>query len=373
MRRPTALWLVLTVALGTGCSEGDTEPDPRPITQDPRRMERAGEGLYRRYCSLCHGRDGEGYAADDAPMLANQEWLRTATDDFMRAAIVDGRPGTAMSAWSQRHGGPLNDVQIAAIMAYIRSWQRSPRANVDQIEVVGDPARGRLLYLVKCARCHGPRGEGIDAPMLANENLLATASDGFIQYAIAHGRTGTRMPAFADELQPQQIDDVVAYVRSMHRGQEPELPDLPSLLTGEPDRPPNVPPLAEMDLVINPDGQPAELELRSGRFVSCAEVHRALQRRRRIVILDARATSDWLRNRIPGAIPVPFYELEGIIEGLPRDGTPMVAYCGCPHAASGRVIDALRRQGFTNTSVLDEGIDHWNLEGYATSSGEQQP
>ena len=45
-----------------------------------------------------------------------------------------------------------------------------------------------------------------------------------------------------------------------------------------------------------------------------AEVARELERGARMVILDARSTSDWLRGRIPGALPVPFYELSDIIE-----------------------------------------------------------
>src|SRR5690606_2767269 len=105
------------------------------------------------------------------------------------------------------------------------------------------------------------------------------------------------------------------------------------------------------------------------RFVPAAQVKRELERGARMVIIDARATSDWLSRRIPGAIPVPYYELSDILDDLPRDGAWMVAYCGCPHAASGRVVDALREHGFTNTAVLDEGIHFWEQQGYPTTSG----
>ena len=368
-RRCVALLLLASMGLA-GCSD-DERPRraPVPLAQDPVRLERVGEGLFRRYCALCHGRDGEGYAADNAPRLAGQEWLRSASDAFITAAIADGRPGTPMSAWSRSHGGPLTDVQISALLTYLRSWQRHPTALVDGIEVQGDVRRGYLQYVVKCAGCHGPRGEGVDAVALNNERFLATASDGFIQYAILHGREGTRMPAFRDLLEPEQLDDVVAFIRSL----ETSNGSLPGLPIGGHDRPPNAPALADMQLVINPDGEPASFELREERFVSSEQVRAALREGRRMVILDARATSDWLVQRIPGAIPVPFYELEGIVEELPRDGTPMVAYCGCPHAASGRVVDALRRQGFTNTAVLDEGIGFWAEQDYPVASGESQP
>ena len=357
------------VGLVAGC--GDDEAEPATDTSreaarvDPHRIERTGEALYRRYCALCHGRDGEGYAADDAPSLRSEEWLRTASDDFITAAIADGRPGTPMSAWSRRAGGPLNDGQIQAILVFLRSEQRSPRVVVDEVEVTGDATAGAPLFAQHCARCHGARGEGVDAIALANPALLGSASDGFLQYAIAHGRTGTRMPAFREQLEPGQIDDLVTFVRSLagpraareHAQQQEQA----------------IPTLDDMQLVINESGEAPDFELRDGRFVPAADVAAALDQNRRMVILDARATSDWLTGRIPGAIPVPFYELGDIIEGLPRDGTPMIAYCACPHAASGRVVDALRAAGFTNTSVLDEGILHWQEHDYPMASGPDQP
>jgi len=366
MRNATAPLFAVALTLMAGCSEEDPHDHPAPQAPDREELEERGEALYRQHCALCHGRDGEGYEADDAPRLNGQELLRSASDEYLTTAIRDGRPGTAMSAWSRAHGGPLNDLQIQAIIEYLRSWQRHPQASVDDIRVEGDVARGRGLYLLQCSRCHGVRGEGLNAPQLANPVFQASASDGFIQYAIAHGRAGTPMPAFRDTLEPAQIADLTAFVRALGRGGAPVPPT--------PEVPPDLPQLEEMDLIVNPDAEPASLgELRDERFVPAAAVHRELEAGKRIVIIDARATSDWLRQRIPGAIPVPFYQLDSVLEGLPRDGTPMVAYCGCPHAASGRVVDALREHGFTNTAVIDEGIDHWAEQDYPTADGPDQP
>lgn len=357
--------LCLGALLAFGCDDDDAEP-VSPPPPDEARVEQAGEGLYRRYCALCHGRDGEGYAADDAPALANQEWLRSASDEFIRAAIERGRPGTAMSAWHRDRGGPLRDGEIDAILAYLRSWQRHPRAVVDDVEVRGDAGRGRAVYMVKCQRCHGAQGEGVDAIALANPALLATASDGFLQYAVNHGRSGTRMPAFAEELTPAQINDVVAFVRSFAR----PVPLEPVAGPGhEAPAAPELPSIEEMALVIHPDGPRPELSLRANRFVAADDVHEAYERGARMIILDARATSDWLAQRIDGAVPFPFYELDAIVTALPRDGTPIIAYCACPHAASGRVVDTLRQHGFTDTMVLDEGIQYWIDHEYPTATG----
>src|SRR3954468_14807207 len=52
-----------------------------------------GADLYTRYCVLCHGKELTGYAADNAPSLVTRTFLESATDSFISAAIVDGRPG----------------------------------------------------------------------------------------------------------------------------------------------------------------------------------------------------------------------------------------------------------------------------------------
>jgi len=208
-----------------GCGE-DREETP-PAEARPRLARHEGETLYRRYCALCHGPDGEGYAADNAPALANEQWLRTATDEFITTAIADGRPGTPMSAWSQRHGGPLTDDQVANILAHLRGWQRHPQTAVSSTPVQGNVLRGRTIYRVQCARCHGTRGEGVSAVSLANPKLLATASDGFLEYAVTHGRSGTPMPSFENDLTSSQIDDVVAFMEALT---SPEFAGLPTSL-----------------------------------------------------------------------------------------------------------------------------------------------
>ena len=95
------------------------------------------------------------------------------------------------------------------------------------------------------------------------------------------------------------------------------------------------------------------------------EVAEALRTGARLVVLDARPLSDWHAGHIPGATPAPFHDsLDTIAAALPRDGTWIIAYCACPHAASGKVVDALRERGFSNTAVLDEGIQIWQERGY---------
>ena len=87
------------------------------------------------------------------------------------------------------------------------------------------------------------------------------------------------------------------------------------------------------------------------------------------MILDARPPSDYVRFHVVGAIPSPYYSVAEVMERIPNDGTWVIAYCACPHAASGRVMDYLRENGFENTAVLDEGVLHWREEGFPVVEG----
>lgn len=320
-----------------------------------------GRALYDRYCALCHGAAGEGYAADHASQLRNPSFLQTASTEFLRVAIEQGRPGTPMAAFGRAHGGPLTSSDTAQLIAYLRSLDRGASIDVHARAVEGDATRGLALFATHCAACHGEDGGGKTALSLNNPTFLATASDGFVRHAIAGGRPGTPMPAFSPTLSDQQIDDLVRAIRGWARPVE-----LPAV--GPVARP------GLKNLVLNPRGAPAKFTLREGRFVAASDVLGALKAKARLILLDARPLSDWHRGHIPGAIPAPFHdELDDLAAAIPRDGTWVVAYCACPHAASGRVVDELRRRGFRHTAVLDEGVKVWEERGYPMQSGSPPP
>jgi len=69
-------------------------------------------------------------------------------------------------------------------------------------------------------------------------------------------------------------------------------------------------------------------------------------------------------------VPVPYYkEPEEFINDIPNDGTQIVIYCACPHAASERVLSTLKRNGFTNAAIIDEGILVWAQMGFPVRNG----
>jgi cytochrome c oxidase cbb3-type subunit III len=262
-----------------------------------------------------------------------------------------------MAAFARHQGGPLSGAEIRAVNAYLRTLNPVEPVTPADREVPGNAANGREVYAALCAECHGERLQGATAVSLANPVFLATASDGFIRYAIAEGRQDTLMASFRGALSEAEIDDVTAYIRSLARTFE---------------RPGEVspPPPALTDVVVNPGGPPAEFpNLREGRYVAADDLKAQLGRGVRIVLVDARPTSDWVKGHLPGAVPVPFYDPDSFAGALPKDDTWIVAYCACPHAASDQVVNALREKGFERTAVLDEGVLVWATRGYPMVTG----
>jgi mono/diheme cytochrome c family protein/rhodanese-related sulfurtransferase len=315
--------------------------------------------LYAKYCALCHGDDRQGYTADNAPSLRSNSLLATSKGtNFMRYTIQYGREGTAMAGYRDLQGGPLEYIEIELLLKWLYE-----KAGVEEgIElsrepIKGDIALGEKLYDTNCSVCHGKEGEGISAPALGNSMLLATATDHFLRYAIAEGRDGTPMAAFKERLSAEEIDGITAFLRSRAAGW-----DIPEKDTVSIPKPENY--------ILNPDSKSPKFTLREGKYLPAEQLMKALQDSLRIVILDARSEVAWRQMHIPGSIPVPYYEEpETFVNTIPNDSTWVVAYCACPHAASGKVMNTLRRNGFKNTAILDEGILVWGQLGYPVQNG----
>jgi mono/diheme cytochrome c family protein len=108
-----------------------------------------------------------------------------------------------MAAYAKRHGGPLRDPDIDALVAFIRGWQSESDATIDAAAIKGNAAVARFAFEAHCAECHGMRGQGMTAVSLSNPEFLAAASDGQIRWAIVNGRRGTPMPPFAGKFTSQ--------------------------------------------------------------------------------------------------------------------------------------------------------------------------
>jgi mono/diheme cytochrome c family protein/rhodanese-related sulfurtransferase len=315
-------------------------------------QEARGATLYHRMCAVCHGADGNGYAADNAPAIANPRYLAVVKDNFLETAIGNGRTGTTMSAWSSARGGPLGYKDISAIVAYLRTFERFPRLEADDTPSKGDGKRGAAAYKLRCESCHGEKGAGGPYVHIGNSDLLASAGNGMLRATIRHGRGGTLMPAFARELGDDGIEDVIATLRSWQS-------EAPREVRPAPAKPP---PLPLGPVPLNPKGpEPRDFKMQPATTPADI-VKRELDRGAKMALLDARAQSDYLGEHIKGAVSVPFFDPDPYLAQL-------VCYCACPHAESGQLARKLVEKGFTKVTVLDEGLGVWRARKYGTSSG----
>jgi mono/diheme cytochrome c family protein len=73
-----------------------------------------GQQLFASICAICHE------AERRATMVPDLHALKTPTnEDFWRTWIAHGKAGSLMPAFSTTEGGPLNDMQIASLAAYL--------------------------------------------------------------------------------------------------------------------------------------------------------------------------------------------------------------------------------------------------------------
>jgi cytochrome c oxidase cbb3-type subunit 3 len=346
---PVALLTLLTLlACGVsllGCGDGDVDPASSAVAR--------GAADYQVYCAVCHGEQGQGYAADNANALAHPAFLATATDDFLRSAIIRGRSGTPMSAWGAEWGGPLEDAAVDDMVTYLRAYAQGPPLDVHEDVVTGEVDRGASVYGANCATCHGEQGEGALAMSLNSPEFLDTASDGYLRFAIQVGRVEVGMPAFAQSLTAQAIDDLVVLIRSWAVD--------PNLV------PPDLPVFDPEQVVFQSEGEEAVFTTES-RLVPAAEIFAEYDAGKAMVLLDARPPADYSEGHIAGAISVPFYGVQEVLSDLPKD-VWIVCYCACPHAESGLAADALEDAGFTRVKVLDEGVNYWEEQGYPMTVG----
>ncbi len=319
-----------------------------------------GAGMYARYCALCHGADGAGYASGNAPSLSNQDFLVIASDRFIRHAVEHGRPGTAMSAWGVFYGGPLSLPQGDVVVDHLRSKQTVATVILDTDPINGSLENGRTLYGRRCASCHGDGGAGGSAPSLNNPTFLSSVLDHYLRHSIQNGRGGTPMVGFDGSLTSDEINDLVDLIRNWS---EPTPPA--PLLARQP------------SVVLNSDGAAAELgSLRDGEYVSVAGLNGALSSGAKMVLLDTRSGSDWRRSHIAGAYSLPFYDADKVAKlrkKIPTDGTWIVCYCSSPRAGAEVVAEALRAEGFTNVAVLDEGFLGWIQAGHLIEDNTPPP
>lgn len=182
-----------------------------------------GEALYKMFCIACHTDGKESYFDEifnhTIPSITNPAFLKTAEDKYIKKVVEEGRAGTHMTSWKLAAGG-LADSEINKLVSYItkaRPSLKPEKFNVASFKA--DAKHGEELYKVRCALCHGKKGEGELGVNLRNP-VVQGADPEFLAITVRDGREKTPMPAFGKKgvgLTEQDITDIVSYVKTLSK------------------------------------------------------------------------------------------------------------------------------------------------------------
>jgi cytochrome c oxidase subunit 2 len=179
-----------------------------------------GKGLYA-VCSSCHGANGEGNAALNAPQIAGQqEWYVARQLNNYKAGIRGTHPEDVYGAQMRPMSMTLaNEQAVNDVSAYIASLKPKPVAQT----VKGDAAKGKAAFAV-CASCHGANGEGNQA---LNAPRISTQYDWYTVRQINNFKKGIRganpKDVYGAQMRPmsmtlatdQAVNDVAAFLASL--------------------------------------------------------------------------------------------------------------------------------------------------------------
>ncbi|MDX1692999.1 MAG: cytochrome-c oxidase, cbb3-type subunit III [Ketobacteraceae bacterium] len=171
------------------------------LAQNPEAIK-VGQRLFGVNCSVCHGSDAKG--SKGFPNLTDDDWLYGGTPEAIKTTLVNGRNGN-MPPMVAAIGGEEAAKDVAAYVLSLSGREGS-----------GDAEAGKAKFAV-CAGCHGQEGKGnqmLGAPDLTDDTWLYGSSEEAIITAITKGRQG-EMPAFKDQLSPEKIHVLAAYVYSL--------------------------------------------------------------------------------------------------------------------------------------------------------------
>lgn len=173
-------------------------------------------------CVSCHGPNGGGNRAMNAPSLVNQDpwYIKRQLQHFksgLRGAARGDVYGMQMAAFANMLA---DEAAIDSVVAYIDGFpDRTPKATIK-----GDIKRGADFYSNVCGACHGPNAEGneiLQAPALAGVDdwyLLRQLQNfaGGKRGADEADKYGYQMAMMMQSLPDEQtMKDVVSYIQSL--------------------------------------------------------------------------------------------------------------------------------------------------------------
>jgi cytochrome c oxidase subunit 2 len=180
-----------------------------------------GQAFYA-VCAACHGVNGEGNVALNAPKLAGQqaEYLKRQIRYF-KSGVRGTTPGDTFGPQMAPMAATLaTDAMVSNVAAYIASMPSTPTTP----SVTGDVANGQRLYQATCTYCHAEDGSGVWA---VNAPALSGMNDWYLVRQLQYFKSGVRGRNAGDEYGHQMtamvtgiaddaaINDLVAYINTL--------------------------------------------------------------------------------------------------------------------------------------------------------------
>lgn len=175
-----------------------------------------GAAIFAENCTDCHGIGGQGdgglVQSGDVPYPGDMtDWQAVSVDtptDWYNM-VTNGNLERLMPPWIDS----LTEQERwdVAMYAYTLSYTD------EQITT------GETLFMQSCAECHGEQGhgdgtraieEGLEPGDLTLPQSMVTLGDEAIYTTIAEG-IGEKMPAFGDDLSPEEMQTITAYTRTL--------------------------------------------------------------------------------------------------------------------------------------------------------------
>jgi mono/diheme cytochrome c family protein len=244
LRRMLAAMIVLLAVLPVLASCGR-----KPETEATAEQLQRGQEAFLAYCAVCHGDRGAGDGEMAAPLresgvivahLDDEARWKQLGRDGVRRVIAEGGAHTGRSNLMPGWGEKLDAATIDVITDYLLTLPGSrPGVTEATLEKYlaappGAPVEGRRIYLHFCSACHGPygRGDGPYAEALRKQHNIRprdltdatyigkkTDEELFAVVSLGGGHMGKSpfMPAWTVSLTPEQIKNVVSYVREISK------------------------------------------------------------------------------------------------------------------------------------------------------------
>ena len=245
--------LLLSIpALAGSCQPKSAAPPAAGTAADSAQQARLADAqkVYLANCAMCHGEWGLG----DGPLAVQLQKESAAAparlndrarrDSLGRAAVVSvierggahtGR-SNLMPAWGERL--PSEEIEKIAdfVMALPELHREIPPSTMAKyLEAPpGATAEGRRLFVTMCTACHGPNGKGdgrfADSMFVRNKIRPRDLTDSlyfskktdteiFATISLGGGffHKSPFMPIWSVSLTPEQIKDLVSYIRAVSR------------------------------------------------------------------------------------------------------------------------------------------------------------